>query len=89
MKDHASFGHAMPEFSGSSMDSDASLTQAKRPMSGCDWTQLLTQKGGVGESPGRVEAVADAVAATAEKKRLKAAFAELKASKKRMRRPLR
>ena len=44
---------------------------------------MLTQKGGVGESPGRVEAVADAVAATAEKKRIKQQLAELKAKKRR------
>jgi len=52
-------------------------------MSGCNWTQLLTAKGGPGEPVGRAAAVSEAVAATAEKKRLKAAFAELKASKKR------
>ena len=65
------------------MGSECSLSQAKRPMSGCNWTQLLTQKGGVGESPGREQAVADAVAATAEKKRVKQQLAELKAKKRR------
>ena len=65
------------------MDNECSLTQAKRPMSGCNWTQLLTAKNGPGEPVGRAAAVSEAVAAIAEKKRLKAAFAELKASKKR------
>jgi len=52
-------------------------------MSGCNWTQLLTAKNGPGEVPGRAAAVSEAVAATAEKRRLKQAFAELKAKKKR------
>ena len=65
------------------MDSECSLSPVKQRMSGCNWTQLLTAKNGPGEVPGRVAAVSEAVAAIAEKKRLKAAFAELKASKKR------
>ena len=57
--------------------------QAKRPLSGCDWTQLLTAKNGPGESPGRDAAVSDAIAATAEKRRVREAVAELKAKGKR------
>ena len=65
------------------MDSECSSTQVKRPLSGCNWTQLLTRKGGVGEPPGREQAVADAVAATAEKRRVKRELEELKMKKKR------
>ena len=83
VKDHASFGPVTQGYSGSSMGSDASLTQAKRPMSGCNWTQLLTAKGGPGESPGRAAAVSDALAATAEKKRVRRELEELKAKRKR------
>ena len=65
------------------MGSDALSTQAKQPLRGCNWTQLLTQKGGPGEPMGRAEAVAEAVAATAEKRRVKLALEELKMKKKR------
>ena len=44
---------------------------------------MLTQKGGPGEPPGREVAVADAVASTAEKKRVKRELEELKMKRKR------
>ena len=65
------------------MGGDALSIQARRQLSGCDWTQLLTAKGGPGEPVGRAAAVSEAIAAIAEKKRLKAAFEELKAKRKR------
>ena len=45
-----------------------------------NWTEAL--KAGAGESPGRDEAVSDAVAATAEKRRVKRELEELKMKKK-------
>ena len=44
---------------------------------------MLTAKGGPGEVPGRDEAVSEAVAATAEKRRVKLALEDLKMKKKR------
>jgi len=66
-----------------SMGGDALSNQARRQLSGCDWTQLLTAKAGPGESPGRVAAVSDALAATAEKERVRREVEELKAKRKR------
>ena len=68
---------------GSSMDSECLSTSAKQTLRGCDWTQLLTAKGGPGDVPGRAAAVSDAVAATAEKRRVKRELEELKMKKKR------
>ena len=65
------------------MESESSSKSARRILSGCDWTQLLTCKGGPGEPPGREVAVADAVAAVAEKKRVKRELEELKMKRKR------
>jgi len=48
---------------------------------GMNWTEAL--KAGPGESPGRDVAVADAVAATAEKRRVKRELEELKMKRKR------
>lgn len=45
-----------------------------------NWEEALKV---IGESPGREEAVADALATTAEKKRVREAFEELKAKRKR------
>jgi hypothetical protein len=51
-----------------------------------NWAELLKpENGGPGDSPGRYQAVKQALAATAERKRLKAAVQELKAKKKRKR----
>jgi len=51
-----------------------------------NWADLLKpENGGPGDSPGRDEAVKESLAATAEKKRLKAAVQEPKAKKKRKR----
>ena len=69
--------------SGLSMGGDVLSIQKRRQLSGCDWTQLLTAKGGPGESPGRESAVSDALAATAEKQRVREAVAELKAKRRR------
>ena len=66
-----------------SMGGDVLSIQVRRQLSGCDWTQLLTAKGGPGESPGRECAVSDALAATAEKERVRREVEELKAKRKR------
>ena len=51
-----------------------------------NWAELLKpENGGPGDSPGRNQAVEQALAATAERKRLKAAVQKLKAKKKRRR----
>ncbi len=65
------------------MGSESLSTSARRISSSCDWTQLLTAKNGPGESPGRAAAVSDAVAATAEKRRVKRELEELKMKRKR------
>lgn len=55
--------------------------------SALNWSELLKpENGGPGESPGRDEAVRDALAAVAERKRLKAEVQKLKDSKKRRKR---
>jgi hypothetical protein len=49
-----------------------------------NWVELLKpENGGPGESPGRAEAVKQALAAAAERKRLKDAVQDLKIKKKR------
>ena len=67
----------------SSTDDGSLSTSAQRILRGCDWTLLLTAKGGPGEVPGREAAVSKAVAATAEKRRVKLALEDLKMKKKR------
>ena len=71
------------DYSESSMENENLSISAPRILRGCDWTQLLTRNGGPGESPGRDEAVADAVAAAAEKKRVKRELEELRMKRKR------
>jgi hypothetical protein len=71
------------DYSELSTGSESLSKSARRIFSGCDWTQLLRAEGGPGESPGREVAVAEAVAAVAEKRRVKRELEELKMKRKR------